>query len=100
MTSKLADFVISIHDGHIVSQGSVREVLADDETLVEELKHDEEAVELDQNEDAESGAPDESDAAPTKPKEGKLVVAEEVAVGHVSWKACASSIFILLGSLF
>lgn len=89
MASPLADFVISLADGHIVSQGSVSDALKKDDKLAEEFKHEEEALELEENEEAEaSGSADPS--APAKAKEGKLVVAEEIAVGHVSWEACKS----------
>lgn len=91
MAAPIADFVISLHDGHIVSQGSVRDALAKDKALAEELKHEEEAMELDEHEEAEASGSDDPAAPgePTKAKEGKLVVAEEIEVGHVSWKACA-----------
>ena len=43
MAGPLADFVVSLNtDGHIVSQGSVKEALAKDSTLAEEVKHEEE----------------------------------------------------------
>lgn len=83
MAGPLADFVISLNtDGHIISQGSISEALAKDSKLAEEIKHEEEAVELDENEDTAA------EAKPTDEKKGKLVVAEEIAVGHVSWSAC------------
>ena len=91
MASPLAEFVISLSDGHIVSQGSVSDALKKDSKLAEEYKHDEEAMELDEAEDDTADSPDPAD--PAKPaksgKDGKLVVAEEIAVGHVSWQACA-----------
>lgn len=83
MAGPLADFVISLNtDGHIISQGSISEALAKDSKLAEEIKHEEEAVELDENEDTAA------EAKPADEKKGKLVVAEEIAVGHVSWSAC------------
>lgn len=92
MAGPLADFVISVRDGRIVSQGSVRDVLTQDKILAEEVKHEEEALELDENEEAvdpDSVDPAEAVAA-VKAKDGKLVVAEEVAVGRVSQRACTS----------
>lgn len=82
MAGPLADFVISLNtDGHIISQGSVSDAIAKDSKLVEEIKHEEEAVELDEAEDTTADKPVEE-------KKGKLVVAEEIAHGHVSWRAC------------
>lgn len=80
MAGPLADFVVSLNtDGYIVSQGSVNDALAKDATLAEELKHEEEAVELDESE--------ETATKPAEEKKGKLVVAEEIAIGRVSWNA-------------
>jgi hypothetical protein len=82
MAGPLADFVVSLNtDGHIISQGSVSDALAKDSKLVEEIKHEEEAVELVQAEEATADKAVEE-------KKGKLVVAEEIAQGHVSWHAC------------
>ena len=83
MAGPLAKFVVSLDtDGNIVSQGSVSDAIAKDATLQEEMKREEEAVELDEIEDAAA------DDKPVDEKKGKLVVAEEIAHGHVSWKAC------------
>ncbi len=80
MASPLADFVVSIGvDGRIASQGSVSEALAKDSKLAEEFKHEEEAIELDENEDVDEVA---------GTTDGKLIVAEEIEVGHVSLGAC------------
>lgn len=82
MAGPLADFVVSLNtDGHIISQGSVSDAIAKDSRLEEEIKHEEEAVELDEAEEATADKPIED-------KKGKLVVAEEIAHGHVSWSAC------------
>lgn len=82
MAGPLADFVVSLNtDGHIVSQGSVSDAITEDQKLQAELVHEEEAIQLDKVSD--------SDATPQEPADkGKLVVAEEVAIGHVSWDAC------------
>ena len=85
MAGPLAEFVVSLDtDGNIVSQGSVSDAIAKDATLQEEMKREEEAVELDEIEDAADDSADKS----VDEKKGKLVVAEEIAHGHVSWKAC------------
>ena len=81
MASPLADFVVSLGtDGRIGTQGTVSDALAKNSELAEEIKHEEEAVELDENEDEEE--------ASTETAKGKLVLAEEVEVGHVSPEAC------------
>ncbi|PSR71469.1 hypothetical protein PHLCEN_2v12736, partial [Hermanssonia centrifuga] len=78
MASPLADFVVSIGaDGCIASQGSVSETLAKDSKLVEEFKHEGEAIELNENED-------ENEVIDSEVKDGKLIVTEEVEEGHVS----------------
>lgn len=96
MASPIADFVVSLHDGHIVSQGTVSDALKKDEKLAEEFKHDEEAMELEENEELEAGEHADVVATPAKSGEGKLVVAEEIAVGHVSWQACKFFLFSVL----
>jgi hypothetical protein len=82
MAEPIADFVVSLSsDGHIVSQGSAREAIAKDAALLEEIKHEEEAIELDESEEAKTNESRNS-------KKGQLVVAEEIAVGRISWSAC------------
>lgn len=89
MAGPLADFVVSLNiDGHITSQGSIPDALAEDPKLAEEVKHEEEAVELDEHEEAIT-------TKPADDKKGKLVVAEEIAVGHVSWSACECYLWII-----
>ncbi|KZV73085.1 ATP-binding cassette transporter [Peniophora sp. CONT] len=97
MASPLADYVVALGtDGSIASRGTVSDALATDETLRAGLEEqEEELAKDDQVLDAESpGTPakdaadkkvDAVDAAPAK--DGKLVVAEEVALGHVTWSA-------------
>ncbi|EKM56938.1 uncharacterized protein PHACADRAFT_208107 [Phanerochaete carnosa HHB-10118-sp] len=88
MASPLAEFVVSLRDGHIVGQGSVSDALMNDAQLEEEFKHEEEVIELDEAEDVTAVISGPADpGAPGKKKEGKLVVAEEIEVGHVSWAA-------------
>lgn len=93
MASPLADFVISLADGHIVSQGSISDALKRDHRLAEEFKHEEEALELEENEESEAAvSADTSALIKVNGADGKLVVAEEIAVGHVSWEACEFAI--------
>lgn len=82
MTRSLAEFAVSIGtDGAIVAQGTVPEVLGSDITIFEELKQDQEVI---------RAAEEEIDKPKPPSPEGKLIVAEEIDLGHVSWKASMS----------
>lgn len=83
MTSKIAEFVVSLGlDGRVHSQGSVSDALEQDEQLAKEVTKDQEILELAEKERDPTTALDK----PPK-KDGKLIIAEEIAIGHVSWKA-------------
>ncbi|KAJ7497652.1 hypothetical protein FB451DRAFT_240230 [Mycena latifolia] len=82
MTAKIANFVVSVTlDGRVHSQGSISDALAKDETLAKEVSKDQEILEA-AKETVDTPAADES-----KVTKGKLVVAEEIELGHVSWTA-------------
>ncbi|KAJ6501692.1 hypothetical protein C8R47DRAFT_1193380 [Mycena vitilis] len=82
MAKPIADYVVSMgSDGQIHSHGSISEALATDEVLAEELNKDQEV--LDKKEDEVDAPP----PAAEKKADGKLIVAEEVEEGHVSWHA-------------
>ena len=88
MASPIADFVVSLgSDGRIISQGTMSKALAASEALTKELKAKE--AELHKVEEMIDGEVPEV----PKTKSGKLMVAEEVAEGHVSWSACESPPF-------
>ncbi|KAJ6500769.1 P-loop containing nucleoside triphosphate hydrolase protein [Mycena sanguinolenta] len=71
LTKPISGFIVSLSsDGHIQSQGTVSEVLAKNYDLVLEAIDD---VVLQQSIGNES---------PEKPRSGKLVIAEEINVGH------------------
>ncbi|KAJ7456632.1 hypothetical protein FB451DRAFT_1048362 [Mycena latifolia] len=81
MAKPIAQYVVSMGlDGHVHSHGSISEALATDEVLAEELDKDQEVLDK---------KVEEVDALPaTESKaDGKLIVAEEVEEGHVSWDA-------------
>ena len=86
MASPVADFVVSLGtDGRVVSQGTLSKVLAKDDKLSKELAAEQAEMAKAENE-VDSVEPDE-EAAPKK-TDGKLIVEEEIAEGHVSWASC------------
>ncbi|KAI0329604.1 multidrug resistance-associated ABC transporter [Cubamyces sp. BRFM 1775] len=85
MASPIADFVVSLGtDGRIASQGTLSKVLAKDKKLSAELA--EEREEMKKAEDEVDHVEPDDESAPKK-SDGKLIVAEEIAEGHVSWPA-------------
>ncbi|THU88444.1 P-loop containing nucleoside triphosphate hydrolase protein [Dendrothele bispora CBS 962.96] len=77
----IASFVIAMKDGHIESQGTVADALKKDTVLSEEAKKDQEVINRTDEEIDHHPPPDE-------PKgDGKLIAAEEIEEGHVSWSA-------------
>lgn len=84
MTSSIADYVVSLGlDGRVVSCGSVSDAVAKDKTLAAELVEGVRAIK-----DEEKRIDQEEPDATAKQADGKLIVAEEIAEGHVSWDAC------------
>jgi hypothetical protein len=83
MTSPIADFVVSLSsDGRVLSQGTMSKALAANKALTKGLKAEQsELRRADETVDGEVPAVHEG-------KSGKLMVAEEIAEGHVSWSAC------------
>ena len=80
MVRPLADYVISLHDGRVSSQGSVADALAKDKELAAEVRVEEEI---------ERKADELVDVVTDAPKsDGKLILAEEVELGHLGWPAC------------
>ena len=91
MASPIADFVVSLGtDGRVQSQGTLSKVLAKDDKLAEELAEESEEIKKAENE-VDHVDPDD-EAAPPK-ADGKLVVAEEISEGHISWQACECRCF-------
>ena len=83
MASPLADYVVSLgQDGRVAGHDSVSDALRRDRILAKELAEGPRAIDDDEKKiDA-----DTSDEA-AKPADGKLILAEEVAEGNVSWDA-------------
>ncbi|KAH8986104.1 hypothetical protein EDB92DRAFT_1818416 [Lactarius akahatsu] len=83
MATPLADYVVSLgKDGRIASRGSVSDAIKKDKTLAKELAEDTRVIKDDENK-IDSQEPDET----VKQADGKLILAEEIAEGHVSWDA-------------
>ncbi|KAH9030174.1 hypothetical protein EDB84DRAFT_1562614 [Lactarius hengduanensis] len=83
MATPLADYVVSLgKDGRIASRGSVSDAIKKDKTLAKELAEGTRVIKDDENK-IDSQEPDET----VKQADGKLILAEEIAEGHVSWDA-------------
>ncbi|KAH9829694.1 uncharacterized protein C8Q71DRAFT_789576 [Rhodofomes roseus] len=90
MTKGLADFVVALGlDGKISSQGTLSNALERDSKLAAEVA--EEQALIDKTEEI-------IDDSRSKQSSGKLVVEEEVAVGHVGWSAMKTYLSSLGGS--
>src|ERR1700761_857221 len=83
MANPLADYVVSLgQDSHIASRGSVSDALKKDKALAKELSKDARAIKED-----EKKIDGEEPYKTARPTDGKLILAEEIAEGHVSWDA-------------
>ncbi|KAI0317990.1 hypothetical protein OF83DRAFT_1118292 [Amylostereum chailletii] len=83
MATPIADYVVSLGvDGHIASRGTVSDALAVNKALQHEVQEEKEVIEKSDKE-VDHDDPD----GKSKQADGKLIVAEEVALGHVSWSA-------------
>jgi hypothetical protein len=81
MANPIADFVVSLGiDGRVVSQGTLSTALKLNKALSAEVKN---LIEKGEDTiDAKIPTPSDHKAA------GKLIVAEEISEGRVSWDAC------------
>ncbi|CAE6444373.1 unnamed protein product, partial [Rhizoctonia solani] len=99
MVSEVADFVVSLGtDGRVASQGSIDEALRSNPKLKAEVETDEE-LERKGNQVIDDGNPMDQDSS-AKKSDGKLMVAEEVAEGHVGWSALKIFLLALGGFKF
>ncbi|KAL0565313.1 hypothetical protein V5O48_016710 [Marasmius crinis-equi] len=80
MVQPLADYVISLSDGRVASQGSISDALSKDKKLAAEVKLDEE---IEHKADEVIDVPSDD----TAKSDGKLILAEEVELGHLGWPA-------------
>ena len=83
MVQPIADFVVSIKNGRVFSEGSISQVTAKDPLLAVEFKEEEQALAKAEEEiDSPQPTPDKAKSV------GKLIVAEEIEQGRVRWAAC------------
>ncbi|KAH9921468.1 P-loop containing nucleoside triphosphate hydrolase protein [Fomitopsis serialis] len=79
MASPIADFVVSLGtDGRIASQGTLSKVLAKDKELSKEIEEENKEIEK-----AEHTVDDQQPNEEPKKSDGKLILSEEVSVGHI-----------------
>jgi ABC-type glutathione transport system ATPase component len=90
----LADFIVFLHDGKVVKQGGLKDVLDDDIELFKEFEE----------EDVLKNSEEELDEPPEPPTEeknsstGKLIVVEEIQLGRVSRESRTMNVLRLYGS--
>lgn len=85
LTRPFASYAVALHtDGCVSSHGTTQEVFAHEPELVQEEKEEQAAIEK-----AEETADETpmADAPAAQKGDGKLIVAEEIEVGHLSWSA-------------
>ncbi|GJJ15115.1 hypothetical protein Clacol_009390 [Clathrus columnatus] len=91
LVAPVADFVVSLDmSGQIVSQGSLNDALSRNEGLLEEVMQEQLALKK----------AEESEAEKDIKQGGKLVLAEEVVVGHISWATLKLYYLNMGGALF
>ncbi|KAK0452213.1 hypothetical protein EV421DRAFT_1888046 [Armillaria borealis] len=78
----VTQFVVSLKDGRVASQGSLSSALSQDLTLAEEARRDAEAL---HKADEEVDVDDELIEKPVKKSDVALIMTEEIQEGHVSW---------------
>ncbi|KAF8830087.1 hypothetical protein HHX47_DHR2000412 [Lentinula edodes] len=78
----IARFIVSIKDGRVASQASIEDAILSNKELAVEIEKDEEAVERANEEIDPQSAPNEPSG-----RDGKLILKEEVELGHISWSA-------------
>lgn len=88
MAGPLADYVVSFgRDGRVTSHGPALDAVAESLTVSPEL--------IENILDEEKRTNQEGPDATAKQTDGKLIVAEEIAEGQVSWDACNCQYFTL-----
>ncbi|KAK0480768.1 hypothetical protein IW261DRAFT_1474488 [Armillaria novae-zelandiae] len=84
MAEPIAQYIVSLKEGRVASQGSLSTALSRDRALAKEAQRDEEAMHKASEEiDAEEDIEGETDK--DKKSSGKLIMAEEIQEGHIGW---------------
>lgn len=82
----IADFVIALGtDGRVASQGTLSKALSKDKKLAAEINQEQKAADKAEHTVDQTTVEPEGEA---QKSDGKLIVAEEISEGHVSWAAC------------
>jgi hypothetical protein len=90
LAGPLASFVVSLGlDGRVASKGTVQDALKNSALLRAEAKKEAEAEKIAEEEVDGGKKKDEAPKPEGEASGGKLILEEEMADGHVSWKACA-----------
>jgi len=96
MVAPIADFVISLTmDGSIASQGTLNDALKLNKELAKEVVQSKKLVEKD-----EETIDNEAPGRKTTGSKSKLIVEEEIAAGHVSWRSMKLYLSGMGGPLF
>lgn len=82
LATPIAEFVVALKDGRVISQGSLSNALEKDKALSAAVAKETKEIELEEATDPQTKEP-----AANPKAAGKLVVAEEISEGHVGWKA-------------
>ena len=83
--SPIADFVVDIGPGgRILKQGSLASALEHDEQLLKDFRQEQEEIEKVEQESSSKMATDDTGQQIA----GRLVVEEDIEIGHVGWGAC------------
>ncbi|PBK67602.1 P-loop containing nucleoside triphosphate hydrolase protein [Armillaria solidipes] len=84
LVEPIAEFAVSLKNGRVVSQGTLKTLLSKDRTLAEEARQEKEALHR-----ADEEVVEELDAGREKQKkpDGKLILSEEIRQGHISWSS-------------
>ncbi|KZS96509.1 P-loop containing nucleoside triphosphate hydrolase protein [Sistotremastrum niveocremeum HHB9708] len=97
----IADYVISLgRNGTIVSQGTVDEALKKNASVKNEAEVEAAALEKEEEVKVAQGSDGDVDEPGIPTEGGKLIVAEEMAVGHVTWASVRLYISSVGGPLF
>jgi len=98
MVTDIADFVVLLsNDGRIVTQGTAEEALRMNKNLLEEAVGSQEIVEKAKE---DFNVASEPNVPPTDYEASRLIVSEEVALGHVSWDSLKTYLTAMGGLSF